>query len=1008
MISDNALVSGMIDGTDAPVASATAAALSVALGCEVDTLTRLGGHNPFRLSGEGRIWLVVEGSLDLFLTESVDAEAAASSDAGGRRRFVATVPEGLVCVGFTGDAPLAVPANGTRVCEASLDALLGLAAVDVMVPSLATVIAGWVCLLAGAAHTAPPATARVVRDAGVLPVAAGEQVRAASGGVLWAANRVGDIRVAEDATAPATGLRLALTDRAWLTAGAAGEWDLVATDAWLVEGSAVAALQWFQADALDRLKTRVALASAQDQARVRAAGADATGRFRSALLGLAGVLRPGARQDLAGRSTVPAIAAFQTAAEYLGVPPCTEASLAPALGARDPLLALSQRSGIALRKVELTENWWNDDHGALVTTLSDDGSVVVLLPEDDGYYRCIDPVSGDSVKIDSAVAATLDSSARVLYRPFPEGPLSPGAILWFGLSGSLREAAQVLALIVAVGIISMAVPVFSGWVLDPVIPQADTAQLLVLTVGLLIAGMTQQGFSLIQALYLLRMEGRVGNTVQSAVWDRLLKLPAGFFHRYSAGDLANRAMGIDAMRQELSGTTLNSITHGVTGIFSLGLMFYYDWRLACAAVLVIGIYVAIAVLAGRWVLRCNRELLRINGQLQGLLLQLLGAVAKLRVAGAERNAFARWAERYAKLQGITFDQQVLNNRLVVFRSVFSDLVMFLVILLLAWQSGALMAFYNTPQTWTDIDNSKLQALMPTAAFVPFNVALGQFMAAAFGVAATLVQLTNIPIYYERFAPILSARPESVNGADPGDVRGEIAVDAVTYRYSADGPLVLHGVSLTARPGEFVAVVGPSGAGKSSLVRLLLGFDTPESGSVFLDGRDIADLDKRLMRRNFGVVLQNGRLMAGTVYQNIVAGSQLSRDQAMEAARLAGLEADITAMPMGLDTYLSEGATTISGGQRQRLMIARAIVHRPKVLIFDEATSALDNLTQNIVTESLDAMNSTRIVIAHRLSTIIRADRLYVIDKGTVHETGTYESLMAQNGLFAAMARRQVI
>ena len=1014
------MTSNEVPVIDASETAGSVAALSMAailagiLKCDVAALPRLGGRNAFRLTGPARAWLVLEGSLDLFLTDPADPESGADTGSdtgpGGRRRFIATVATGRLCIGFAQDAPIAVPENGTRVCEVALDALLALEAVDLGRAPLVGAVAQWVELLASAAHdTLAPATTRVVRDAGVVSMQAGDRVQAARGVLLWAANGARGLRVTTDTTAaPVPGLRIAMTDRAWLTADTAGQWDLVTTDAWLTEGGATAGLQWFQADAIERLRARMAACAAQDRARAGAAGQAAVGRFAQSLKGLADVLRRGGRRTTVELSSVPALAVFQIAAESLGLPPPAPAHLEPALAARDPVLALSQRTGLALRNVELSEDWWRDDHGALVATRRAHDALVLLLPGRGGSYDCIDPVTSDAVKVDSAFAASLNTSARALYRPFPDGLLSPKAILMFGFHGSLHETLYAFWLLLAIGFISLVVPVFTGWILDPIIPRADTSQLLVLVVAVLIAGFTQQGFSLIQSLYLLRVEGRVGNTVQAAVWDRLLKLPARFFQGFSAGDLAPRAMGVDAMRQQLSGSALAAVTHCVVGLFSLGLMVWYDWRLALAAALVVLIYVVIAIFTGRRVLRFNREQLRLSGQLQGLLLQLLGAVGKLRVGGAERNAFTRWAGIYAYLQSISYGQQLLNNRLVVFKAAFQDLATLVVILLLAWLGDALLAFYQTPQTWADINNVKLQTQMPTAQFVPFYVAFGQFMSAAFGMASLVVQLTNIPAYYERFAPILSAIPESVNGADPGVVRGDISVNAVTFRYSPEDPLVLRGITMQASAGEFVAVVGPSGAGKSSLVRLLLGFDPPETGSIFLDGGDISSLDKRLMRQSFGVVLQNGRLLAGTIYQNIVAGAQLTRDQALEAARLAGLDADIAEMPMGLDTFLSEGATTLSGGQRQRLMIARAIVHRPKVVIFDEATSALDNITQNIVTRSLETLNSTRIVIAHRLSTIIRADRIYVIDQGLVQETGTYESLMAQGGLFAAMARRQVI
>jgi ABC-type bacteriocin/lantibiotic exporter with double-glycine peptidase domain len=230
---------------------------------------------------------------------------------------------------------------------------------------------------------------------------------------------------------------------------------------------------------------------------------------------------------------------------------------------------------------------------------------------------------------------------------------------------------------------------------------------------------------------------------------------------------------------------------------------------------------------------------------------------------------------------------------------------------------------------------------------------------------------------------------------------------VTFRYATDGPPVLEKVSFRARPGAFVALVGPSGSGKSTMLRLLLGFETPESGSVHLDAQDLAALDLQAVRRQMGVVLQAGKLSAGSIYQNIVGSSPYTLDDAWEAARSSGFDEDIRQMPMGMHTMVMEGGSGLSGGQRQRLMIARAIVAKPRILLFDEATSALDNRTQSVVTESLARLRATRVVIAHRLSTVIKADQIHVVEAGRVVENGTYEELMAHDGPFAKLAARQL-
>jgi ABC-type bacteriocin/lantibiotic exporter with double-glycine peptidase domain len=290
----------------------------------------------------------------------------------------------------------------------------------------------------------------------------------------------------------------------------------------------------------------------------------------------------------------------------------------------------------------------------------------------------------------------------------------------------------------------------------------------------------------------------------------------------------------------------------------------------------------------------------------------------------------------------------------------------------------------------------------------FTTAFTQLVTATIAIATAFATIVQVVPMYERTQPILRALQEvDEDKADPGELSGAIELNHVSFRYAENGPLVLDDISLQIRPGELVALVGPSGSGKSTLLRLLLGFDAPESGTILYDGRDLASLNIRAVRRQIGSVLQNGRVMSGSIFNNIVGSAPLTLDDANEAARMAGLDEDIRQMPMGMQTVISEGGGTLSGGQRQRLMIARAVVHKPRILFFDEATSALDNRTQETVTRSLTALAATRVVIAHRLSTIVGADRIYVVRRGLIVESGTYRELMQRRGLFSELARRQI-
>ena len=304
------------------------------------------------------------------------------------------------------------------------------------------------------------------------------------------------------------------------------------------------------------------------------------------------------------------------------------------------------------------------------------------------------------------------------------------------------------------------------------------------------------------------------------------------------------------------------------------------------------------------------------------------------------------------------------------------------------------------------------AFLSVGEFLAFNSSLMLGVAAVVGLGKGAISLIDGLRECERFAPILAAAPE-VNEVCGELVRlgGAIRLDNVSFRYTPEGPLILDSVNFQVRPGEFVAVVGPSGSGKSTLLRLLLGFETPTEGSVSYDGRELATLDIQEVRRQIGVVLQDARLRPGDIYSNIVGlSTHLTRDDAWDAAELAGLADDIEQMPMGIHTVVSEGGSGLSSGQRQRLIIARALAGRPKILFFDEATSALDNRTQAHVSHSIHAQlrGTTRVAIAHRLSTVIDADRIYVLSGGKIVQSGRYSQLIAEPGPFQDLARRQML
>jgi NHLM bacteriocin system ABC transporter ATP-binding protein len=680
--------------------------------------------------------------------------------------------------------------------------------------------------------------------------------------------------------------------------------------------------------------------------------------------------------------------------------------------------ALARSTGARSRPVLLEGRWWQGDSGPLLgfvmpeevrqAAKPDDAAAaadldafgpsrpVALLPARGGGYKLHDPTRGRPRPLTPAEAEALHPQAHQFYRPLPPGPVRPLALWrWLG-TGIGRDMGVVLAVGLLVGALGLLLPMVTGVVFDRIVPGAERGLLAQIVLVLFAVYLGASLFDVARGLALVRVQTRLDAGLEAAVWDRLLRLPLPFFRRYSAGDLASRAAGIAGIRDALAGATLSSILGGIFSAWNLVYLFTLDVRLALAATGLVVVATAVAGVASAYDLRRVRDLTALDGRLGGLLLQLMNGIAKLRVARAERRAFAVWANLVARRRSAELSAQRIGARVGVFNTVYPIVCTGVLFYLLGGRGerGALPG---------------AAAAMSTGQFLAFYAAFTVMLRSALELVGAVLGVVSVIPLYERAKPILTEPPEA-EGAPGGrtELDGQIELSHVRFRYQADGPLILDDVTLRIEPGEFVAVVGPSGSGKSTLLRLLLGFEKPTEGGVYYDGQALASLDMRAARQQIGVVLQNSAVVEGDIFTNIVGSSGRNLEDAWRAARQAAFDKDVLAMPMGMHTLVSAGRSTLSGGQRQRLLIARALVANPRILFFDEATSALDNETQAVVSDSLDSLRVTRVVIAHRLTTIQRADRIVVLQRGRVVESGRFADLIAKNGAFTALARRQML
>ena len=714
-----------------------------------------------------------------------------------------------------------------------------------------------------------------------------------------------------------------------------------------------------------------------------------------ALRDLGSVLHIGEDAEIAAPGTgMNVLAACRMIGRHLGVEMRMPKGFTASGNPLNDAAVLARASSVRYRDVVLKGAWWKQDNGPLLAFRpSETGNapaVALALIRRGRAYFVSDTEKGTRDRLTPELASSIAPKAVMFYRPFPPRPLGWSDLLLFGLHGTWRDVFTMLAVGAATGLLALLMPVATGILFDTIIPGAQRGQLYQMAIMLFAASITGFLISLTANVAMMRMEGRMEAGVQSAVWDRLLSLPVRFFKQYNSGDLVGRSLAIGQIRQMLTGAVLTSLLTGVFSIFSFILLFQYSSSLALIATVLVLVAALMSASCGWLQMRNQRAIYEVMGRISGLTLDLMSGIAKLRMSGTESQAFARWAEEFTKQKSISNRAARVSIAMTIFSRIFPSV------------TGIAIFYFG----WNMMKGG---AGLTPGGFVAFNAAFGQFLGASLGLAMTAISVIGIIPAYERAKPILKAIPEAqgASSLDPGRLHGAIECSRILFRYESDLPLVLNDISIQIKPGQFVAFVGHSGSGKSTLFRLLLGFETPESGSIYFDGMDLADIDPQALRRQMGVVMQNGKVFDGDIFTNIVGASPLTIADAWAAARSAGFDKDIEAMPMGMNTVISEGGGGLSGGQRQRLMIARAIVHRPRILLFDEATSALDNQTQSIVSRSLEALEATRIVIAHRLSTIINADQIYVFDQGRITQHGTYEELAGQEGLFRDLAQRQI-
>ena len=648
-------------------------------------------------------------------------------------------------------------------------------------------------------------------------------------------------------------------------------------------------------------------------------------------------------------------------------------------------------SGIMKRRVELTDKWWTDASGPMIGILrsatdDDEGDTVALLPSKNGYSY-FDYTSGRRIALNAKTAANIAADAYCLYKPFPTRELSVWDLVkYMGKTVTAADIFYYLAVMAVTTLMGLIQPKISLLLYSRIIPQGDASALWSLGALMISLALATQILEVSRGLIMSRLSMRLGNTIEPASMARVLNLPAAFFRQYAAGELSN----IFSMIPSVCNSIFSVITGTLlTSLFSLA---YFSQianitpALMLPSLVIIGVTLAMNIITTLTSMKIQKKSLRAGTQLSGMTYSMLSGVQKIKLSGSEKRVFARWAAKYKTAADFTYNPPLILKYQGVIGTVISSVGLAVVYLV------------------------SIMSRIDVGEYMAYNTAYGMVSASILSLGSLTTFFSGLKPQLEMIAPIMKTLPEiGGNKAIVTALSGAVEVQNLTFRYEEGGKNVLDGIDIKIRPGQYVAIVGKTGCGKSTLVRLLLGFEKPAKGAIYYDGQDIDKLDLPSLRRKIGTVMQSGRLFTGDIFSNIVISSpQLTLDDAWAAARIASIDKDIEEMPMGMHTIITEGSGGVSGGQKQRLMIARAVAPQPKILILDESTSALDNITQRNVADALSGLKCTRIVIAHRLSTIKDCDRIFVLDGGKIIEEGTFDELYGNKGYFHELVSRQMI
>lgn len=650
---------------------------------------------------------------------------------------------------------------------------------------------------------------------------------------------------------------------------------------------------------------------------------------------------------------------------------------------------IARLSGFDVRKINIPDDFMRIETGPLIVFLGEERRPVVMFEKSGHKKFYYDPRDLKIYKLDAANVNVIDREGIQIYRPLGDKAFTGKEFFKFARNEiDVRDMIFIVIGMLLVTLTSVALSSLNQKAYDRLIPHGDSKNLIDYGLILLAFMIASLLYTIAQGIASFRLNSKLKYSLQASVYGRIFRMQESYYRQKDSAELAYRTGILSSCYISVFNNITIIILQLVFSIFYFERMMSYSIQLGRIGLIIAVVNALIAGIIGFSFQRLQSKRSQLTGKIRSYLYQMFSGISTIRLAGAEETILSEYNKKAAEFGAIDYEYNYVQR--------------------LSTAINSAMGCISTVLIYHQMSTGGVR--ISIGAFMGFVSIYGCFTAAFMQVSNSMMMIFRMRPILKNSSDVLNTPPESASsGVLLPSLNGKIEVNNLTFGYKDSNADILNNVSFTINPGEYVGIVGGSGCGKSTLLRLLLGFESPKRGVITYDDNNLASINKVQLRRQFGVVLQDGGLFSGSIYKNIkVCAPGASIDDINEAIEAVGLREIIDQMPMGIMTPVTEQAYGLSGGQRQRILIARAIAAKPKIIFMDEATSALDNASQAKVSESIAKLKATRIVVAHRLSTVMACDKILVLDKGRIAEIGNYSELIERKGVFYELVRKQML